>query len=339
MNTMKSLVLIVLTLTLAACGGGGGCEAALGGLASCGQDPAPAPVNQPPVANAGAMPNVVLVGKEVTLNGLDSRDPEGQVLRYSWRIKSQPAAVVLSGAETPKPSFTPSQVGDYVIELTVNDGVKDSLPSVVVVRAAASNVPPLAVAQASPAAVVLTNAVTTQLVTLDGSGSRVGNGDALTYSWKIINAPSGSTATLLSAFGVKSTFIPDKLGTYVVTLEVNDGLLKSDPVALTVSVTDGDVSPVANAGKDLTGTVGASVVLDGTGSTDANGDALSYAWAIVYRPKDSNNIDSSAQLLSDSATSPRPVFVPDLPGLYVIGLKVSDKKYTSKESFVSVTVK
>lgn len=336
MNTMKSLVLVLFTLTLAACGGGGGCGVALGGLTSCGQDPAPAPVNQPPVANAGAMPNVVLVGKEVTLNGLDSRDPEGLALRYSWRIKSQPATVELLGAETPKPSFTPSQVGDYVIELTVNDGEKDSLPSLVVVRAAVSNVPPVAVAQASPANVVLTSAVSKQVVTLDGSGSRVGNGDALTFSWKLIEVPEGSAVSLLSAYGVKSTFIPDKYGTYVITLEVNDGLLKSDPVALTVTVTDGDVPPVANAGKDLTGTVGATVPLDGTASTDANGDPLTYLWKIVYQP-DPDTGGTKIDVLS--STSPKTVFVPLKAGLYVVSLKVKDSKNWSQESFVSVTVK
>ena len=343
MALMRFGLVCALTMALAACGGGGGCDAALGALSNCDRSSTPPPVNLPPVASAGTVTSTVIVGRDVMLNGLDSRDPEGQALRYAWRIQSQPYASnpallsTLAGADRARPSFRPLQAGEYVFELTVNDGVQDSRVSLVSVVAAVSSVPPVAVVQANPASVVLTGAVPVQLVTLDGSGSTVGNGDSLTYRWRVVD-PTNTTVTLQAPSGVKSSFIPDRLGTYVVTLVVNDGLLDSAAATVTVAVTNGNVAPVAYAGKDLTGAVGVTVALDGSGSTDANGDTLKYLWKRVYWPKDSQNNESTADLLS--TTSPKPVFVPDMVGLYVFSLVVEDAlSVRSQESFVSVTVK
>ena len=91
------------------------------------------PANQPPIANAG--PNqTVNVGTLVTLNGTGSSDPDNgpSPLTYSWKQTSGPI-VVLSGAMTATPSFTPQQPGTYVFSLVVNDGLATSAPSSVTI--------------------------------------------------------------------------------------------------------------------------------------------------------------------------------------------------------------
>lgn len=43
-------------------------------------------------------------------------------------------------------------------------------------------------------------------------------------------------------------------------------------------------APLANAGADQTAPVNATVQLDGTGSSDGDGDALSHQWTVAARP-------------------------------------------------------
>ncbi len=75
--------------------------------------------------------------------------------------------------------------------------------------------------------------------------------------------------------------------------------------------------------------VGSSVSLDGTASTDSDGDALSYAWVLADKPA------GSAAVLT-SAMSARPALVPDRAGIYVVSLTVSDGKATSSATDVDV---
>jgi hypothetical protein len=72
------------------------------------------------VAVAGA-DQPVQIGQPVTLDGSASRDEQGKPLTYQWALLRKPATsnVTLAGATTPKPSFTPDEVGEYELELTV----------------------------------------------------------------------------------------------------------------------------------------------------------------------------------------------------------------------------
>lgn len=76
-------------------------------------------------------------------------------------------------------------------------------------------------------------------------------------------------------------------------------------------------SPVANAGADQTVHAGIAVTLDGSASTDPDGQSLSFAWTIVSKP-----VASLAELSDPAALNP--TFVADIPGKYVIQLVVTD---------------
>ncbi len=150
-------------------------------------------------------------------------------------------------------------------------------------------------------------------VTLDGSGSSDADGDDLTYQWSFVSRPTGSTATLASTTAVRPTFVLDKAGDYVLRLVVTDGREASAPDTVTISSINS--TPVADAGPDQTGLVSETITLDGTASSDVDGDALVYQWRLVSKPA------TSTATLAD-ATGVRPTFRLDAPGTYMAELVV-----------------
>ena len=194
--------------------------------------------------------------------------------------------------------------------------------SVTVNMQAASLQPP--VANAGPDQRVL---FVGQTVQLDGSGSSDADGDPLTFRWSFTSRPPGSQATLSNATVVNPTFVADVLGIYVVQLIVNDGTI--DSLAATVTITSGNTRPVANAGPDQTVFVGQTVQLDGSGSSDADGDPLTYRWALTTRP-------AGSQATLTNATTVAPTFVVDQLGTYVAQLIVNDGTFDSLPDTVTL---
>lgn len=64
-------------------------------------------------------------GVEVTLDGSESRDADGDALRYRWTQTDGPSMALLDTTSV-RPTFTPTEVGVYVFVLVVTDGREDS---------------------------------------------------------------------------------------------------------------------------------------------------------------------------------------------------------------------
>lgn len=166
------------------------------------------------------------------------------------------------------------------------------------------------------------------VVELDGSGSSDPDGDALDYTWVIIDAPSGSAAALINAGFVDPQFVPDLPGVYTVSLVVGDGAAESATDTVSITATEQNGYPVANAGPDQTVTSGQTVYLDGSGSSDPEGDSLAYVWTL------SKPGGSTASL--SGSTSVAPTFVADVAGTYTATLTVFDGVYYSSPDEVRV---
>ena len=277
--------------------------------------------NTRPVANAGP-DQTVNVGNLVTLNGAASSDVDGDPLTFSWQFQSRPtgSSAVLQNATSVVPTFTVDVAGSYVVRLVVNDGTVNSLVDTVTIST--DNSAP--VANAGPDQTVSVG----QTVTLDGSASSDVDGDALTFTWTFVSRPSGSTAALSSPTAVKPTFVADRPGTYRLQLIVNDGSVNSAPDF--VDITTQNTPPVANAGPDQTVFVGNTVTLNGSGSTDVDGDALTYSWSITSKP-------AASTAVLNNPTSVMPTFVADRPGVYVVQLVVNDGSAASAADTVAIT--
>jgi uncharacterized protein involved in type VI secretion and phage assembly len=281
--------------------------------------------NAAPVANAGGNQNVV-ANNTVTLDGSASSDANADALTYNWTLTSKPtgSSATLSSPTSARPTFTADFAGTYVASLTVNDGQVNSNVATVTVTAARANAAPVANAGTAQSVVAGTN------VTLDGSASSDANGDALTYNWSLTSKPTGSSATLSSATSARPTFTADVAGTYVASLSVNDGQVSSNTATVSITATRANAAPLANAGTAQSVVIGNSVTLDGSASSDANGDALTYNWSLTSKPT-----GSTASL--SSATSARPTFTADVAGTYVASLSVNDGQVSSNPATVSIT--
>jgi hypothetical protein len=279
--------------------------------------------NRPPVANAGP-DQTVAVGQVVALNGGGSTDPDGQTLTYAWSFVSRPdgSTAALSSAATVNPTFLPDRQGDYIIRLIVNDGALDSAPDTV--QISTRNSPPVANAGPDQQAFV------GQPVALDGSASSDVDGDPLTYLWRVTSRPEGSTTEVIDPSQVKPTFTPDVAGTFLIELVVDDGTVSSTPDTMVIETTVANRRPTADAGADVTATVGAIVQLDGLGSNDADGDPLTYQWTLNSRPP-----NSSATLQGANALNP--TLLIDQPGTYVVQLIVSDGMLDSDPDTISIS--
>lgn len=91
-----------------------------------------------------------------------------------------------------------------------------------------------------------------------------------------------------------------------------------------------NTAPVANAGVAQNVVAGSVVTLDGSASSDANGDPLTYAWTITSKPA-----GSTAAL--SSTTSAKPTFTADVAGTYVASLVVNDGKVSSSAATSNIT--
>lgn len=277
-------------------------------------------VNKAPLANAG--PDLIITGgKQISLDGSSSSDADNDILTYSWTSTS---GLVINLANTAKPTIQAPTVlvnTDFTITLTVNDGKTNSLPDPVVITVVPNRTP---VANAGPDLFVKKNS----LFTFDGSNSSDPDGDVLTYQW---TAPSGITLT--SATSAKpSLMTPDVnvITNLTFTLVVNDGIKDSPPDQVVLTIKSDNSTPVANAGNDQSVDEGSLATLNGTGSSDPDGDILSYLWIAP----------SGITLSSNTASNPTftaPEVINDSE--YIFSLVVNDGTVNSASDQIIVTVR
>ena len=167
-------------------------------------------------------------------------------------------------------------------------------------------------------------------VTLLGSATHPANAP-LTYAWSQLSGPSGTltgTDTLTPTFTAPKV-IKDELARFV--LVATAGSEASPPAIARVLIKDVNRPPVASAVTPLVAAPGETVALDGSGSSDPDGDTLAFKWMQTGGP----------EVTLSTTAADKPTFTcPDVGNgtQLTFALEVQDAKYTSERAIVVVTV-
>jgi hypothetical protein len=293
---------------------------------------APPPENQPPVARPGDNISIRLPEDSVTLDGSTSSDPDGTIKSYLWELESGPEADIKKPEES---IITVSGLseGSYVFKLTVtdDDGATHS-DKVTVTVLSTQNEPPKAVAFANPTTVVLSanGQGTTQL---SGEESTDPDGEIKKYEWSLSTGPEDG-ADIKKSDEVQTQVTFRKTGTYIFKLIVTDNDGATDSTVVNVSVVRENLPPVAKAVANpasLIVTSGQPVTakLEGSGSSDPDGNIKSYKWklagntpgAIIEKPDEANTSVQFSQ-----------------PGNFSFQLTVTDEAGLSNTASASIRV-
>ncbi len=153
-----------------------------------------------------------------------------------------------------------------------------------------------------------------QTVTLDGSGSYDADGDSLSYQW--IKTEGPDTALLAASTATLSFVAPTVSQTtgFTFKLTVHDGKLSnSTSVSIQVSPsapnTPTNQLPSAKITAPQSVLSGQTVTLNGSGSSDPDGDTISYQWTQTGGPGItlSDNTGPNLIFVAPSVTQPQQI--------------------------------
>jgi len=285
-----------------------------------------------PVANAVTPLSITLPTNSVTLDGSASSSPDGSALTYSWSYVSGPAGYTITSPATAKTSVTGLVQGTYAFQLQVSNPSGGTATAMVYVYVNNPDVAPIANAGNDTTITLPVNSVK-----LDGTKSYDPDGSIVSYTW--LQSSGASGVTIVNA----NTSTPTVVGlpsagsyTFVLTVTDNAGLTGSASVTVTLNTGSGSGGPgngatlTANAGKDTIVALPVSnLALDGSGSSDAGGTIISYAWSQLNGPV------GSVLKSANSAVCP----VDSLQiGNYVFQLTVTDDHGNMSTDTVTVSV-
>ncbi len=260
---------------------------------------APSAINHPPTAAPGG-PYTGSEGSGTSFNGSASSDPDGDALTYAWSFGDGTTGTGVT------PSHTYADNGSYTVSLTVTDS-KGAASAPVTTTATIANAPPLVTLPANQ------SGTAGSAYALSATFSDAGVNDSpwsYTIDWGDgSTATTGSTTSQSTAITASHTYAAAGTDTVRVTVTDKDGGAGSAKTPVTVTVVNHP--PTAAPGGPYSGMEGAAVALNGSGSSDPDGDAITYAW-------------SFGDGTTGTGATPSHVYADN--GSYTVSLTVTDSK-------------
>ena len=259
-----------------------------------------------PNASFTATPESGLVPLTVAFDASASSDPNNDALTYAWDFGDGATGTGVTA------SHVYTAAGNFTATLTVTDpdGNTDVATSSILVET--PNSPPVSAFTSSTISgdIPLT-------VSFDASGSSDPDGDAITYSWDF---GDGSSDT-----GISPSHIFTAVGVFSVVLTVTDsrGAATTATESITVNAVPNDPPVAAITASAISGDSPLSVTFDASGSTDPDGDVLSYSW-------DFQNGSTSDKTVVTTVFS--------TAGTYIVSLTADDGKGGTDVATITISV-
>jgi large repetitive protein len=268
-----------------------------GSACSISQEPLSVVLNKPPVAVATADQSAC-PGQELLFDGTASSDVDKDELTYTWDFgdgRSAAGAQVRHGFEKP---------GKYRVVLSVDDGRQSACSQATSSLNVFVNTPPKAALEKVAAVCVGSN------VKFDASQTRGMDIDSYKYTWDF-----GDGAVIEGS--KKAVHEYKKGGKFTVKVIVDDKRntpCSTDSASIEVVV---NTPPIAAGQVDFACCIDTDSVFDGSASSDADGDSLTYQWefgdgAIAQGVKTTHRYNKG--------------------GVYTVTLKVDDNSQTACSS-------
>lgn len=294
---------------------------------------APVAMALPPVVDAGLDRTVLDSdggdGELITLGVQSVFDPDGDSYTLEWYLTAPGGNEFYVGSDFNQVIHTIDGVSRIRVLVRDTNGETAEDDYLVTILPPGSNIAP--VANAGPDRTINdTDGADGENVQLNGSGSSDSDGQIVRYTWyRLIGE---SSPEQLGTSMSPNLQVPLEDGDHDIQLVVedNEGATAFDYVAITVNPPV-PVPPTANAGPDRTvndtnNAPGETVLLDGSGSTDPDGQIVSYEWSRLD--------GESIEILGTGVTLQRQL--PD--GVNTIQLVVTDDSGQTADDTVQITV-
>ena len=271
------------------------------------------PVNDAPIAHDQSVSTREDKSVAITLT---ATDPDGDPIPNWWPWISPAHGTVTYATVGPNWTYTPasgySGSDSFVFKVADPSGAQGMATVAIDVIA---NRAPIAVNQS-----VTTIEDTPLAITLQATDP---DGDPIPNWWPWIS-PAHGTVTYATV-GPNWTYTPNPnyYGPDSFVFKVADTYEDQGMATVTITVTPVNDSPVANAGGPYSGTEGSAVSFNGDGSTDPDGDVLTYDWIFG---------DGASAI----GVAPSHIYTDN--GTYTITLTVTDPSGESSTASATVTV-
>lgn len=220
------------------------------------------PVNLPPKPVIEA-PERVCSGETVHLSAAKSTDSPGETLSYHWNFGDGTTA---EGAEA---DHVFASGGAHNATLSLDDGRGTACSKAQIAKTIYVNSPPVVMVN-GPVSLCASKPAGAMEANFTASGSRDPDGNALTYAWDFGDGTQGAGERVSHAYA--------QGGRYTAIVTVNDGTGSACSTATATVPVMLNHPPVAYAQPASTGCPDTLATFNGSNSSDADGQPLTYSW-------------------------------------------------------------